>query len=80
MLKSLSRFEDLPHYGSFTKYVHVGRVVFVLDSNSTCRKFSIDEGGREDTKTCILYKQSTKGSGRTISANRKAGFCIDNGF
>ena len=56
MLKSLSRFEDLPHYGSFTKYVHVGRVVFVLGSNSTCRKFSIDEGGREDTKTCILYK------------------------
>ena len=80
MLKSLSRFEDLPHYDSFTKSVHVGRVVFVLGSNSTCGKFSIDEGGREDTKTCILYKQSAEGSGRMMPINREVGFCINNGF
>ena len=81
VLKSLSRHEDLPHYGFFTKSVRARRgVVFVLGSNSTCRKFSIGEGGREDTKACILYKQSAERSVRTISINRKVGFCINNGF
>ena len=79
--KSLLRLEDLPHYGSFTKSVCPGKgVVFVLASNSTRRKFGIGEGGREDTKVCVLYKQSAAGSERTISTNREVGFCIDNGF
>ena len=55
--KSLLRLEDLPHYGSFNKSICPGRgVVFVLGSNSTRRKFGIGEGGREDTKVCVLYK------------------------
>ena len=79
--KSLLRLEDLPHYGSFTKSVCPGKgVVFVLGSNSTRRKFGISEGGREDTKVYVLYKQSAAGSERTISTNREVGFCIDNGF
>ena len=79
--KSLSRLEDLPHYGSFTKSICAGRgVVFVLGSNSTCRKFRIGEGRREETKACVLYKQSAEGSGRTIPTNREVGFYIDNGF
>ena len=79
--KSLLRLEDLPHYGSFTKSVCPGKgVVFVLGSNSTRRKFSIGEGRREETKACVLYKQSVEGSGRTIPINREVGFCIDNGF
>ena len=81
MLKSLSRLEDLPHYDSFTKSIRARRgVVFVLSSNSTCRKFNIGEGRREETKACVLYKQSAKGSGRTIPTNREVDFCIDNGF
>ena len=79
--KSLSRLEDLPHYGFFTKSVRAGKgVVFVLGSNSTCRKFNIGEGGREDTEACILYKQSAEGSRRTIPINKEVGFCINNGF
>ena len=79
--KSLSRLENLPHYGFFTKSVRVGKgVVFVLGSKSTRRKFSIGEGGREDTKGCVLCKQSAEGSRRTISINREVGFCINNGF
>ena len=81
MLKSLSRLEDLPHYDSFTKSIRARRgVVFVLGSNSTRRKFSIGEGRREETKACVLYKQSAEGSGRTISINGKVGFYINNGF
>ena len=79
--KSLSRLENLPHYDFFTKSVRVGReVVFVLGSNSTRCKFSIGEGGREDTKAYVLCKQSAEGSRRTISINREVGFCINNGF
>ena len=81
MPKSLSRLEDLPYYGSFTKSICPGRgVVFVLGSSSTRRKFDVGEGRREDTKACVLYKQSTAGSRRMISTNREVGFCIDNGF
>ena len=81
MSKSLSRLENLPHYSSFTKSVRAGRgVVFVLGSNSTCRKFNIGKEGKEDTKACVLYKQSVEGSGRTISINREVDFCINNNF
>ena len=79
--KNLSRLKDLPHYGSFTKSIHAKRrVVFVLGSNSTRRKFNIGKGRREETKACVLYKQSVEGSGRTIPINREVGFCIDNDF
>ena len=81
MSKTLSRLKDLPHYGFFTKSIYAGRgVVFVLGSNSTRRKFTIGEGRREETKACVLYKQSAEGSGRTIPINREVGFHIDNGF
>ena len=77
MSKTLSRLKDLPHYGSFTKSIFAGRgVVFVLGSNSTCRKFSIGEGRMEETKACVLYKQSAEGSGRTIPTNREVGFAL----
>ena len=79
--KSLLRLEDLPHYGSFTKSVCPGKgVVFVLASNSTRRKFGIGEGGREDTKVCVLYKQSAAGSKRTISTNGEIGLRTNHSF
>ena len=79
--KNLSRLKDLPHYSSFTKSIRARRrVVFVLSSNSTRRKFNIGKGRREETKAYVLYKQSVEGSGRTIPINREVGFCIDNGF
>ena len=30
----------------------------------------------EETKACVLYKQSAEGSGRTIPINREVGFCM----
>ena len=79
--KSLPRFEDIPHYGSFTESVHVGRgVVFVLSSDLTCHEFSIDKGGRKSVKACVLYKKSAEGSGRTISTNKKTSFHANHGF
>ena len=81
MSESFRRFEGVSHHGSFAKSVRVGRrVVFVLGSNSTRRKFNIGKGRREETKACVLYKQSVEGSGRTIPINREVGFCIDNDF
>ena len=45
MSEKFSRPEDVPHYGSFVEFVRVGRgVVFILDSDSTCCKLSIDPG------------------------------------
>ena len=75
--KNLSRLKDLPYYGSFTKSIHArGRVVFVLGSNSTRRKFNIGKGRREEIKACVLYKQSVEGSRRTIPINREVGFAL----
>ena len=78
--ESFPRSEDVPHYGSFTKSVRAGRVVFVLGSHPSCRKFSISERGREGVKSCVLYKQSIEGSRRTISADGEVSFCINNNF
>ena len=77
MSKNLSRLKDLPHYGSFTKSIYAGRgVIFVLGNNSTRHKFSIGEGRGEETKACVLYKQSVEGSGRSIPTNREVGFAL----
>ena len=81
MPKSLPRLEDVPCYGSVAKSVRDGRgVVFVLSNDPTCCEFGIDKEGRKSAKARVLYQQSTEGSGRTISVNRKVGFRANNGF
>ena len=74
MSKSLSRLEDLPHYGSFTKSIHAGRgVVFVLGSNSTRRKFSIGKGRREEQKPVYYTSRVLRGvEGRYLQIEKLA--------
>ena len=55
-------------------------VVFVFSNDLTCREFSIDKGGKKSAKARVLYKQSTEGSRRMISINRKASFRANHGF
>ena len=58
--KSFSRLEDISHHGSLAESVRVRRgIVPVLGSNSTCCKFSVDQGRRKGAETSILHKQST---------------------
>ena len=48
-----------PHYSSFAKSIRAGRgVVFILGSNSTCCKLSIDPGRRKGSEAYVLYKSS----------------------
>ena len=57
--KSFSRIEDISHHSSLAKSVCVGKgIVLVLGSNSTCYKFSVDQGRRRGAETSILHKQS----------------------
>ena len=59
MSESFLRPKDVPHYGSFAKSVRAGRgVVFILGSDSTCFKLSIDLGRRKGSEACVLYKSS----------------------
>ena len=57
--ESFPRLKDIPHYGSFVESIRAGRgVVFILSSDSTCYKFSVDQGRRKGAETSILHKQS----------------------
>ena len=59
VLESFPRPEDVLHYGSFAESVRAGKgVVFILVSDSTCCKLSIDPGRRKGSEACVLYKLS----------------------
>ena len=48
-----------PHYSSFAESIRPGRgVVFILGSNSTYYKLSIDPGRRKGSEAYVLYKSS----------------------
>ena len=62
MLKSLSRLEDVPRYGSVAESVRDGRrIVFIPGSDPACRELSIDKRGRKVQKPVYYTSRALRG-------------------